>query len=61
MKRVHLALLVCATLAVDSTSVSSSDLATHETPSVKTPTAAPLILLVTGDGVAVGGVALTAQ
>jgi hypothetical protein len=61
MKRVHLALLVCAALAVDSTAVSSSDLAARAEPSVTAPFAAPLILLVTGDGVAVGGVALTAQ
>ena len=61
MRRLHLALLACATLVVDSTSVSSSDLAMREKPSIKTPAAAPLILLVTGDGVAVGGVALTAQ
>jgi len=58
-KRLRLALLVCATLVVDGTAVSSSDLAVREAPSIKKPT--PLILLVTGDGVAVGGVALTAQ
>jgi len=61
MKRLHLALLVFVALVIDTTSVSSLDLATRGEPLIPKPAAAPLILLVTRDGAALGGVALTAQ
>jgi len=58
--------LVCAILAVDSTAVSSLGVSPSEQRqkpnAVSAPHhAAPLLLLVTDQGQAVGGVALTAQ
>ena len=59
MNLMKLILLVCATLAVDSTAVSSLDISPREQRAVFSPR--PLILLVTSDGAAGGGVALTAH
>ena len=59
--------LVCATLVVDSTAVSSLGISEHEQPQRTlisgTPARAltPVVLLVTGDGETVAGMALTAR
>ena len=59
MKLTKLILLVCATLVVDSTAVSSLDISPREQQPMLS--ARPLLLLVTSDGAALGGVALTAR
>ena len=62
MRLIFAAGLVCVTLVVDSTAVSSLGISPSEQPvrahaPVHAP--APLMLLVTSDGATVGGIALT--
>ena len=60
MRAIRWAGLVCAILVVDSTAVSSLDNSSLEKPA-RAVAPAPLLLLVSGDGKTIGGVALTAQ
>ena len=64
MRLIFAAGLVCVTLVVDSTAVSSLGVSPSEQPARVSAAASPpvpLILLVTDKGAAVGGIALTAQ